>query len=135
MHPPREVVCIALGALAMGLQSAAVLALGVAGVPTTYETGMATQWLRRLVRHMPGADEWVRPATIFAVGCGAAVAVPGWRVARPYIANVPLVAVSAALFVARVHLQGRPRHMTRRRLSWAPRATHRSHARGCAAPT
>jgi uncharacterized membrane protein YoaK (UPF0700 family) len=61
-----EAVLVGLSALAMGMQSDAVAALGVAGVTTTYVTGTLTGLLRALVVGGDDVRDRVRRATVLA---------------------------------------------------------------------
>jgi uncharacterized membrane protein YoaK (UPF0700 family) len=61
-----EAVLVGLSALAMGLQSDAVAALGVAGVTTTYVTGTMTGLLRGLALRTHDVTNRVRRAAVLA---------------------------------------------------------------------
>lgn len=98
-HPggASHVALLALAALAMGLQGAAVNGLGVTGLSSTYMTGTLTLLLHRIVvdRHV----EWRSLALIVALVGGAAlggVLLFGLRWATP-LASVAVLAVVLAL--------------------------------------
>jgi uncharacterized membrane protein YoaK (UPF0700 family) len=59
-----EAVLVGVSALAMGMQSDAVAALGVAGVTTTYVTGTLTGLLRSLVTGGEGVRDRVRRVAV-----------------------------------------------------------------------
>jgi uncharacterized membrane protein YoaK (UPF0700 family) len=61
-----EAVLVALSALAMGMQSDAVAALGVAGVTTTYVTGTMTGLLRSLAVGGKDVPDRLRRAAVLA---------------------------------------------------------------------
>jgi uncharacterized membrane protein YoaK (UPF0700 family) len=97
-----EAVLVGLSALAMGMQSDAVAALGVAGVTTTYVTGTMTGLLRSLV--VGGTDvrnRLRRAAVLAALLAGAVVGGVLMVEARRFAAVVPL-AVTAMVFVTAV---------------------------------
>lgn len=72
-HPGEadQLILCALAALAMGIQSAAVSALGVAGLSSTFFTGTLTSVITGLDEH--GPSRWFRGATgLVALVAGAA---------------------------------------------------------------
>lgn len=91
---------IAMGAAAMGLQSATALASGVSGVNTTYMTGTLTQALARLAKRVrPGPDPDQGPAlggsAWITYGAGAlagAFAVGSWHYG---VISLPLAIIAA----------------------------------------
>lgn len=62
---------MAVGALALGIQSVVSLAIDYERVTTTYATGMATQYVRALVLRSPMANRWLRPSVVAAAAAGA----------------------------------------------------------------
>lgn len=99
-----EAVLVGLSALAMGMQSDAVAALGVAGVTTTYVTGTMTGLLRALV---VGGDDIPnrlrRTAVLGGLLVGAVVGGVLLVEARRFTPILPL-AVTAAVLVTAVCL-------------------------------
>jgi uncharacterized membrane protein YoaK (UPF0700 family) len=97
-----EAVLVGLSALAMGMQSDAVAALGVAGVTTTYVTGTMTGLLRSLVVGGSDVPNRLRRVAVLAALLGGAVVGGVLMVeARRYVAVLPL-AVTVIVFVTAV---------------------------------
>jgi uncharacterized membrane protein YoaK (UPF0700 family) len=97
-----EAVLVGLSALAMGMQSDAVAALGVAGVTTTYVTGTMTGLLRSLVVGGSDVPTRLRRVAVLAALLGGAVVGGVLMVeARRYVAVLPL-AVTVIVFVTAV---------------------------------
>jgi uncharacterized membrane protein YoaK (UPF0700 family) len=100
-HPPagQTYGLLAINAIALGLQSAAVLRFGVPGLSTTYLTGTLTQFVASLSRgHL-------RPqslASFLAVVSGGAIAAVLAVEAPRFVPIVPLGAVSLVLIVSRL---------------------------------
>jgi uncharacterized membrane protein YoaK (UPF0700 family) len=105
-----EAVLVGLSALAMGMQSDAVAALGVTGVTTTYVTGTMTGLLRALV---VGGDDIPSRLRRLAVLVGLLVgAVMGGVLlveARRFMPILPLAATAAVLAIAAWRFQGERR--------------------------
>jgi uncharacterized membrane protein YoaK (UPF0700 family) len=96
-----EAVLVGLSALAMGMQSDAVAALGVAGVTTTYVTGTMTGLLRSLV--IGGADvpnRLRRTAVLVGLLVGAVVGGVLLVEARRFTPILPLGVTLAVLAAA-----------------------------------
>lgn len=96
-----EVVLVGLSALAMGMQSDAVAALGVAGVTTTYVTGTMTGLLRGLV---VGGDDvrnrLRRAAVLVGLLVGAVVGGVLLVQARRFTPILPLAVTACVLATA-----------------------------------
>ena len=90
---------IALSAGAMGMQTAAVRRLGVAGVTTTFVTGMLTGLIAELAAVTPGRSHWTLWAgTLASMVIGAAAGAGlflAWRSGAP-LAALGLVATVIA---------------------------------------
>lgn len=97
-------------AVAMGVQSGAMVAAGSSGKPSTYLTGTLTVFLIRTIGTTSGAgpDPWV-PGRLLALLAGAAAAAWLHRVAVVWTAAVPAALVTAALLTAVWHRLPRPR--------------------------
>jgi uncharacterized membrane protein YoaK (UPF0700 family) len=96
-----EVVLLALNAMALGMQSAAVTRFGVAGLSSTYLTGTLTTLVLRLVHREPlGAVRLNAQllAALVAGGAGGAALAFHARTAAPAL---PLVLLTLALLGAR----------------------------------
>lgn len=67
-HPGAvlKAVLVGVSALAMGLQSGAVMALRVRGISTTYITGMLTGLLGELATLRGDAADWIRRSLVLA---------------------------------------------------------------------
>lgn len=104
---PRGAAQLALcaaAALAMGVQSAAVRALGVAGLSSTFFTGTLTDTVRELAG--PGRPRWTRGATgVAALVAGAAAEGAVLTYGQPRLG--PLLPVVLVAGVAALSL-GRP---------------------------
>jgi uncharacterized membrane protein YoaK (UPF0700 family) len=96
-----EAVLVGLSALAMGMQSDAVAALGVAGVTTTYVTGTMTGLLRALV---VGGDDvrnrLRRTAVLAGLLVGAVVGGVLLVQARRFTPILPLAVTAGVLAIA-----------------------------------
>jgi uncharacterized membrane protein YoaK (UPF0700 family) len=97
---------IAVSAAAMGMQTAAARRLGVAGVTTTFVTGMLTNLIGELAGVGPGRSHraiWAATLACLVLGAalGAAVFI-AWRPGAPLVAML-LVAmvIAAAIWLAR----------------------------------
>jgi uncharacterized membrane protein YoaK (UPF0700 family) len=92
-------ILIALSAGAMGMQTAAVRRLGVAGVTTTFVTGMLTGLIAELAAVTPGRSHWTLWAATLAcmvIGAGAGAALfIAWRSGAPLAAMLLVGAVIA----------------------------------------
>lgn len=99
-HPPAPVtvVLVAVAALAMGVQSAAVNALPVSGAATTYLTGTLTALTAEVAT--AGAPRWRLFAVLAAALCGAALDAVLFARARPAAGALPLAATTAAVLVS-----------------------------------
>lgn len=96
-----EAVLVGLSALAMGMQSDAVAALGVAGVTTTYVTGTLTGLLRALVVGGDDVPNRLRRAAVLAGLLVGAVAGGVLLVAaRRFTPVLPLAVTVAVLSTA-----------------------------------
>jgi uncharacterized membrane protein YoaK (UPF0700 family) len=102
-HPAgtAQYVILAAAACAMGLQSAAVNRMGLGNVSTTYLTGTLTGLVSAIVRREDNVG-WRRPAILVglvagAVFAGLLLAAAGWAVPL-----LPILGVSAAVFVGTV---------------------------------
>ena len=111
-HPGLTFTAVLVGvsALAMGMQSDAVAALGVAGVTTTYVTGTMTGLLRSLV--IGGADapnRARRAAVLVGLLVGAVVGGVVIVAARRFAPVIPLAATGSVLVAALWWLRVRAR--------------------------
>jgi uncharacterized membrane protein YoaK (UPF0700 family) len=94
-------VLVGLSALAMGMQSDAVAALGVAGVTTTYVTGTLTGLLRSLVVGGSDVPNRARRAAVLAgLLVGAVVGGVVIVAARRFAPVIPLAATGSVLVAA-----------------------------------
>jgi uncharacterized membrane protein YoaK (UPF0700 family) len=100
-----EDVLVGVSALAMGLQSGAVIRLGVRGVSTTYVTGTLTGLISEVVSATGSTRDWARRVLVLvallAGAACAAVLVVGVRHAAPVL---PL-AVSSVVFAGAIVLR------------------------------
>jgi uncharacterized membrane protein YoaK (UPF0700 family) len=92
-------ILIVLSAGAMGMQTAAARRLGVAGVTTTFVTGMLTSLIGELAAVGPGRSHrtiWVETLACMLIGAalGAAVFV-SWRPGAPFVAVLLVGTVTA----------------------------------------
>jgi uncharacterized membrane protein YoaK (UPF0700 family) len=102
-HPGLTFTAVLVGvsALAMGMQSDAVAALGVAGVTTTYVTGTMTGLLRSLVVGGADAPNRARRAAVLAgLLVGAVVGGVVIVAARRFAPVIPLAATGSVLVAA-----------------------------------
>jgi uncharacterized membrane protein YoaK (UPF0700 family) len=96
-----EAVLVGLSALAMGMQSDAVAALGVAGVTTTYVTGTMTGLLRSLVVGGESVPNRIRRASVLAaLLVGAVVGGVLMVAARRFAPVIPLATTLTVLATA-----------------------------------
>jgi uncharacterized membrane protein YoaK (UPF0700 family) len=100
-EPAGVHLLIALGALALGLQSAAAEHLGVPGVTTTFVTGTLTRIMRRVAGERGGPA--VTPALVWLAYLAGAIA--GGATGRAW--EAPAAFGLAALVVALVAVSGR----------------------------
>jgi uncharacterized membrane protein YoaK (UPF0700 family) len=98
-----QLALCATAAFAMGIQSAAVRALGVAGLSSTFFTGMLTDTIRELAG--PGAPRWTRGATLL-VALVAGAAAEGAVLTYGPLRLGPLLPVALACCVAALSLRG-----------------------------
>jgi uncharacterized membrane protein YoaK (UPF0700 family) len=93
-------VLIALSAGAMGMQTAAARRLGVAGVTTTFVTGMLTGLIAELATAGQGRSHWTlwvaTLACLLAGAAAGAAAFSAWRPGAPLVASLLVGAVIAA---------------------------------------
>jgi uncharacterized membrane protein YoaK (UPF0700 family) len=100
---PAQLALCATAAFAMGVQSAAVSALGVAGLSSTFFTGMLTDTVRDLAA--PGPPRWTRGATgLTALVAGAAAEGAAVTYGQPRLA--PLLPLALVCCVAVLSLRG-----------------------------
>lgn len=101
----REGVLIALAALAMGAQSAAVRRLAVPGVTTTFVTGTLTALVASLAALQAASQWWRHAAVVVALVAGAVAGAAVW--ARwPHAAGAgPAALVVAVAVVAAVAMR------------------------------
>lgn len=99
-------ILIALSAGAMGMQTAAARRLGVAGLTTTFVTGMLTSLIAEFAAVRPGRSHrtiWV--ATLVCMVIGAAVgaaAFIAWRPGAPLVAALAVgIVIGMAIWVRR----------------------------------
>ncbi len=94
-------ILIALSASAMGMQTAAARRLGVAGVTTTFVTGMTTSLIAELAAVGPGrSDRTIWAATLASMAIGAAMGAAMFIAWRPGAPLVALLAVGIVIAVA-----------------------------------
>jgi uncharacterized membrane protein YoaK (UPF0700 family) len=99
---------IALSAVGMGIQSAAVRRLAVAGVATTFVTGTLTSLMAGLAALRP-ASGWARQAAVLAaLLAGAVVAAAAWT-RTPGVAPVGPAVLVAVVTLAAAAREVRPR--------------------------
>ena len=101
-----EAVLTGASALAMGLQSGAVMALGVAGISTTYVTGTLTGLLGQLATGMGSRRDWARRALVVAAilvgaACSGLLVLHARRTAPALPLAVTLLVLAAGLYVSR----------------------------------
>lgn len=89
---------LALAALAMGVQSAAVRAIGITGLSTTYMTGSLTSALATVVN--AGRLQWHSLVLIFSVVAGAAISGLLLAIAPEAAPALPAALVAIVLAVA-----------------------------------
>ncbi len=96
-----EALLVAMSALAMGLQSAAVAALGVAGVTTTYVTGTLTGLMGGLAAGSGSRSELGRRAAVLvALLAGAVIAAVILTNVRRVAPLLPLLVTGAVVTYA-----------------------------------
>lgn len=100
-----EDVLVGLSAIAMGLQSGAVLRLGIAGISTTYVTGTLTGLITEVVTGKGSKRDWTRRglvviALLAGAACSAVLLVDDRRLAPALpLAITALVGMTATGFV------------------------------------
>jgi uncharacterized membrane protein YoaK (UPF0700 family) len=99
-------ILIALSAAAMGMQTAAARRLGVAGVTTTFVTGMLTNLIAELGTVAPGRSHWrIWVATLACMVIGAAVGAAvfvAWRPGAPLVSMLLVgIVIAAAIWPRR----------------------------------
>ncbi len=99
-------ILIALSAGAMGMQTAAARRLGVAGVTTTFVTGMLTSLIAELAAVGPGRSHWtIWAATLACMVIGAAMGAAvfmAWRPGAPLVAMLLVgLVIAAAIWLRR----------------------------------
>lgn len=95
---PLQLVLVAVSALAMGVQSAAVNALPVGGPPTTYLTSTLTALTAEVAT--AGTPEWRRFAVLAAALSGAVLDSVLFHWARPAAPALPFAATTAAVLLS-----------------------------------
>lgn len=93
-------------ALAMGVQSAAMISAGPTAKPSTYLTGTLTVFITRGTRVARGTDRWV-PVRLAALVCGATVAAVLHRTAAGWSGALPPALVVTAVLTALRHSRAR----------------------------
>ncbi len=93
-----RLILLAAATVAMGLQSGAVMAVGVSGLSTTYLTGTLVGFLRGVVR--PGRPPWRSAAVLTSLVAGAAVATVLLQFAPVVAATLPAALVVVVVGVA-----------------------------------
>ncbi len=95
-----QLVLLALATLAMGMQSAVVVAIGISGVSTTYMTGTLTTLIDAIASPAPGKGTDVRrPVVLLALAAGAGLSGLLIATAPAAVPLVPLATLLAALGV------------------------------------
>ena len=104
-HPgvTLKAILTAASALAMGLQSGAVMALGVRGISTTYVTGTLTGLLGGLATGTGSRRDWTRRALVVAAilvgaACAGLLVVNARRAAPALPLAATLIVLGVALF-------------------------------------
>jgi uncharacterized membrane protein YoaK (UPF0700 family) len=93
----ERLVLIGIAGIAMGVQSAAGLAIALYRMPTTYVSGTLADLIRDTVHHAALPPAWpTRAGVILAVGGGAAI---GAALLGAWRAGAPLLALVGALMV------------------------------------
>ena len=98
---------LAVTAMALGLQSSAILRFGVPGLSTTYLTGTLTTVVVRLVSRRPLHTVRHSAAILAALVAGAAMGAALVTHARPVAPAVQLVLLGTVLVAARARPRGR----------------------------
>ncbi|AEW97788.1 hypothetical protein SCATT_54170 [Streptantibioticus cattleyicolor NRRL 8057 = DSM 46488] len=102
-------VLLVLAALAMGVQSGAMLAASPALRPSTYLTGTLATFLMRGAGGLQGtADRWV-PVRLLALAAGAAATAAVRHAAPAWAAALPSATVAAGLLTALPRRRMNPR--------------------------
>jgi uncharacterized membrane protein YoaK (UPF0700 family) len=99
--PPIGDVLVALGAAAMGLQSAAARHVAVAGVSTTYVTGTLTSLMAELAALSGSADRYRWAQVLVAIVLGAwlgTLSLAHWPITAPIVPVLVLLGVVAIAF-------------------------------------
>jgi uncharacterized membrane protein YoaK (UPF0700 family) len=99
-----EAVLTGVSGLAMGLQSGAVIALGVVGISTTYVTGTLTGLIGGLATAKGSRREWARRAALVTAllvgaGCSGLLVVHARRTAPALPLAVTLLVLGAGLYL------------------------------------
>jgi uncharacterized membrane protein YoaK (UPF0700 family) len=99
-----EAVLTGTSGLAMGLQSGAVIALGVVGISTTYVTGTLTGLIGELATAKGSRRDWARrsglvAAILVGAACSGLLVVDARRVAPAVPLAVTLIALGTGLYV------------------------------------
>jgi uncharacterized membrane protein YoaK (UPF0700 family) len=98
--PARQFAMVALAAVGMGIQSAAISRLAVPGVTTTYVTGTLTGLMGGLAALRIPRDAGRRALVLLALVAGAAAAGMGWRRWPGAVSLGPVVLVGAVALAA-----------------------------------
>jgi len=107
---------LATNALALGVQSSAVLRLGISGLSTTYLTGTLTAILFAVATRERSRDAFRSTAILFGLVIGAAVGT-ALTLSAPRLAPVPLLAALACVIAvssSRLASLERPYHRVQR---------------------
>lgn len=99
-----KAVLTGASALAMGLQSGSVVALGVAGISTTYVTGTLTGLIGELASARGSRRDWARRALVVVAilvgaACGGLLVLDARRVAPALPLAVTLLVLATGLYV------------------------------------
>ena len=106
-----QLVLLAVATLAMGMQSAVVVAIGISGVSTTYMTGTLTTLIDAIASPGPSKGTDVRrPIVLLALAAGAGLSGLLIATAPAAVPLVPLAMVLAALGVGSGPLRRFHRH-------------------------
>ncbi|HUE28554.1 MAG TPA: YoaK family protein [Solirubrobacteraceae bacterium] len=105
-HPATtlEAILVGASALAMGLQSGAVRALGVAGISTTYVTGTLTGLIGGVATGKGSRRDWARRGSVVAAvlvgaACAAVLVFDARRAAPALPLAVTVLVLGAAAYV------------------------------------
>ena len=107
-HPGTtlQAILVGISAVAMGLQSGAVRALGVAGISTTYVTGTLTGLIGELATGKGLKRDWARrglvvAAVLVGAACAGLLVLDARRAAAALPLAVTLLVLGAAVYVLR----------------------------------